>query len=417
MVGGIGGLKSGQGRHAGRAAAAWLCLTLALWMTPHAAGNAAASPPTVQQTTGTPTGGTGPALSPGDNANEGTQSPRPSGRTEATGLRDIMSRSLALPLTVSPSTAPGWLRAFLCDVDVAATPRQPRNLEEAALVRLRRVWCSGRRDLALDMLREIGTTLDHRADFVLIEAEIRKSFAQIDVLRRCLDKAGWKAMPVARNAYRFWLARDDPRSRDALTSDIVREAAAEPEARLFVGALLESWGCPEVAAEIWILVAASDHPAHDFARVHVTGLALKSGDTPMLLRLCNAIAQHRPQDADARLTRVYLSLLLRQESREILEEAKTLHAAKPDNPAVASILAYGLLRSGDRAAALKTLTDMNPSALQDRTESLMGALVLETTDPGRAHALAESSVQHLTFPEEKKLLRSVLERLPKGRVN
>lgn len=350
-----------------------------------------------------------------------TQNPPVSEGLTKISLCNDISRSLTLPLDVrahaSPSTTPEWLRAYLGDVEIVEAPGRPSDPATAAVNRLRQAWVAGKRDVSEEILRGIGSQMDHRPDFVLIEAEICKSLNHTRELRACLDKPGWAAMRAARCAYLFWLSRDEADTREALASDITREAAAEPDARLFVGAQLESWGFPEVAAEIWILVAASDHPAHGYARAHLMNLAIQSGYTPLLLRLCEAIVQRQPQDSDARFTRVYLSLLLRKETPDLLNEAIALQAAKPDSPAIAAVLAYGLLRSGNKTAALKTLTGVELSALQNRPESLIGALVLENADPARARALAESSAASLKLPEEKVLFRSVLERLPKGRVN
>lgn len=336
-------------------------------------------------------------------------------------LHDLIRNSLELPLAVqrhvSPATAPDWMRGFLGDVEIVSVPDRPGDPASATMNRLRQARAEGRRDVAEKILRTIGSQLDHRPDFVLLEAEIWKSADDAAALRRCIEKPGWSTMRAARCAYRLWLARDEPHAREALGSEVAREAAADPDARVLVGALLESWGFPEVAAEIWILVAASDHPAHDYARTHVMSLAMRSGYTPLLLRLCDALARKRPGDADARFTRVYLSLLLREESADLINEAKALHAAKPESPSIASLLAYALLRSGDRTAALEALTGVELSALQNRPESLIGALVLESADPARARTLAESSAACLRLPEEKVLFRSVLERLRKGQVN
>ncbi|HPA20146.1 MAG TPA: hypothetical protein PLU30_20525 [Verrucomicrobiae bacterium] len=333
-------------------------------------------------------------------------------------LRDAVARSLALPLAVqddfSPTTAPPWMRAYLGDVEIAGAPD---HAAEAALGHLRQAWSTGNRGLAEDILRNVGARMDHRPDFVLLEAEIRRSTCDIANLRHCLDKPGWETMRATRGAYRFWLDRDDANARATHSADIVRETTREPEGRLLVGTLLESWGWPDVAARVWILVAASDHPAHDYARTHVMNFAMRSGNTSLLLRLCDALLQRRPQDADIRFSRIYLTLLLRKKSAGLVEEATALHAAKPDSPAIAAVLAYCLFRHGNEGAAVKTLASVDPSALQNRPESLIGALVLEASNPARARALAEASGPFLKLPEEKVLFRSVLERLPRTNVN
>ncbi len=306
------------------------------------------------------------------------------------------------------------MRAYLGDVEIAGAPD---HAAEAALGHLRQAWSTGNRGLAEDILRNVGARMDHRPDFVLLEAEIRRSTCDIANLRHCLDKPGWETMRATRGAYRFWLDRDDANARATHSADIVRETTREPEGRLLVGTLLESWGWPDVAARVWILVAASDHPAHDYARTHVMNFAMRSGNTSLLLRLCDALLQRRPQDADIRFSRIYLTLLLRKKSAGLVEEATALHAAKPDSPAIAAVLAYCLFRHGNEGAAVKTLASVDPSALQNRPESLIGALVLEASNPARARALAEASGPFLKLPEEKVLFRSVLERLPRTNVN
>ncbi len=337
------------------------------------------------------------------------------------GVTEVVRRSLEIPLAMepmlSPSTTPEWLRGYLGDVEIAAGGERRGDAATAAVNQLRQAWAAGKRDVAGEILASLGSRWDDRADFVLLEAEIRRATNDSAALRRCLEKPAWAKMRAARCAYRLWLAREQPDARDALESEIVRETETETDARLFVGALLESWGFRAVAAEIWVQVAASDHPAHDYARAHVTAMAIRSGYTQLLLGLCEALARKAPEDADARFTRVYLSLLLRHESQAVVNEAKALRGARPDSPATAALLAYALLRAGDRDAALQTLAPADLSALQNRPESLIGALVLEYADPARARALATASADFLKLPEEKILYRSVLERLPKAPVN
>ncbi len=335
-------------------------------------------------------------------------------------LDQRVKRSLELPIEASalaaPTSTPEWMRAFLGDVEIEAAPTRADDVATTALKRLRQAWARGDHALVEAALKEIGNRSDGRADFVLLEAEIRRAWNDPLALRRCLEKPGWAGMRAAAAAYRFWLADDDPGARDRLGSAIVREAETEPESRIFVGALLESWGFPEIAAEIWILVAASDHPAREYARAHVTQLAMRTGRTPLLLRLCAALADKRPEDAAARFTHVYLGFLLGQDSGHLLDEARALHADQPDSPATAALLAFGFLREGDRDAATRALAQADLVALQERPQSLLGALVLEFADPARSRALAEASGKFLRLPEEMALYRAVIERLPKDQV-
>lgn len=250
------------------------------------------------------------------------------------------------------------------------------------------------------------------ADAVLMEAEALRALGQADELRRCLDQPAWREMLTARSVYRLWLARGEAGERASLAAEVVSNARAEPEARIFTALLLDSWGFAREAAGIWMLIAASDDELGCLARARVTSLAIETKDTGLLLQLYKELLAGGKVDADARIKHLYLVLLLGENQPGILGEAMALHAAVPANSAVAAVCAFGLYRSGRTDEALQKLAGLEPAALLGRPESLIAALVLERTDPRRARALAISARTTLRLPEEKALLAEVLRRLP-----
>lgn len=252
------------------------------------------------------------------------------------------------------------------------------------------------------------------ADAVLMEAEALRALGHADELRRCLDEPAWREMLTARSVYRLWLARGEARERASLAADVVSNARAEPEARIFTALLLDSWGFAREAAGIWMLIAASDDKLGSLARARVTTLAIKTKDTGLLLQLYKELLAGGMGNADARTKHLYLVLLLGESQPGILGEAMALHAAAPTNTAVAAVCAFGLYRSGRTDEALQKLAGFELAALLGRPESLLAALVLERTDPRWARTLAISARETLRLPEEKALLAEVLQRLPEG---
>jgi Tfp pilus assembly protein PilF len=279
---------------------------------------------------------------------------------------------------------------------------------------LRWLWGLGDRALVDEMMRRAEKTVDARSDFALFEAEIAKALDQPDRLRRCLAKRAWETMRAARATYAFWLARDEPTARVA-ASRLMREAtAADPAARFFVAATLESWGLREEAVHAWILLAGSEHPMRDVARARVIALAVGEGHSAWMLQLFSALAAREPADLDLRTKSLYLKLLVEGASRDAANEAGQLAAAAPDSDTVAAIRAYAHFALHETDAALAILSETDLERFRGKPESLMAGIILETIDPPKALAVAETGADKLRLPEERELLRMLRERCRGG---
>lgn len=157
-----------------------------------------------------------------------------------------------------------------------------------------------------------------------------------------------------------------------------------------------------------VLWSAVDGQDPEWAIRMLHPLCAEEGDTPGLLRLAKKLLMIHPNDIGARNNVIQLGLLVGEPVDPLLHSAKELHAKNPNDPVIASTLAYALHMAGNNSEALAVLVRLPIADLRNPSIATYHAVILAANGQGQASkSAAQEARKGKLLPEEEKLLQGI----------
>ena len=223
-------------------------------------------------------------------------------------------------------------------------------------------------------------------------------------LEASTTKANWGRFESLRHAY---LARALREQQKAVGAEhewgaAVKDATNSESLVLLIQPVSE-WGWEKETTDL--LWALSKHPEkQNDALVALYQHYAKSGDTQGLYRVLLRLSELDPTNLNVQNNLAQVSLLLNANPEVARRAAADVYHKAPTNPAYMTTYAYSLLTQGNAKEALRIMSSLNESQLNDATISAYYGIFLAANGDEKARAYLDFGKKANLLPEEKGLI-------------
>lgn len=277
-----------------------------------------------------------------------------------------------------------------------------------ATAHLRWLISVGASDVVVQQFLPLDTGLIRARELILLEAEIAVQGERAGRLQRCLEKDGWREMPVLLNTFQLWLVRERPEVREIVRDRLLDQVTKDPDAALFSASYLQEWGMHDEAQPVWEALACSQHRAWELGWMMAERYLRQPDKANRALDFFRRLHAARPDQQQATGRLLYLELLFGNADDQLEEMARKWMEGHPEPDRAAVIHAWSRLENGNdqearmgvRHLALDQMTD--PSSRLAMT-LIMGPQWIEAAPQG-----ADSLATQLTWDRERERLAEAL---------
>jgi tetratricopeptide (TPR) repeat protein len=260
--------------------------------------------------------------------------------------------------------------------------------------------------LAIDWSRNLPNEMFGSVEMRFALADSYVQLRDWKKLRAMLQRGSWDRAESLRFALLAKAARetgDDAGFEQNWAAAV--NAAGDDSARLTsLESLAFRWNWSGKAVDLlWSM--ANDHESEQAALQKLYTYYAQERDTTGLYRTLTRLITVMPNDLTVQNNFAQISLLLKAEPGRALGLAREVHEKQPANPAFTSTYAFGLFQTGDVAGALKMMSQLTPTELQDPSvAAYYGVILAAAGRKAEAAHFLEQGKNAALLPEEEKLV-------------
>lgn len=264
-------------------------------------------------------------------------------------------------------------------------------------------------DLALDWLGSLPPEVRAQQPVPVALADAQLAAQQWAAAERWLDTDQWGDLDYLRLAFLSETARQ---LQQSLPADnrwrlAVRDAGERLAALTYLAALARDWRRDRERAEVLWLISER-FPRQRWALAELNDLYEATRNLRGLARVYQAKLAYEPDNPFLRNNLAVTHLLLNQAIPEAAETARSLIAAFPTNPVIASTHAFALHKLGRTEEGLEVYHRVPPEFLnQPGIAVYYAALLAAAGQTDEARIYAATARRGRLFPEELQLLTNV----------
>ncbi|HYR22367.1 MAG TPA: hypothetical protein VEP30_05530 [Chthoniobacterales bacterium] len=218
--------------------------------------------------------------------------------------------------------------------------------------------------------------------------------------------ANWRQGDFLRHAYlaRALRGQEKPAAVEREWAIAQKQASGQAESLVTLARLAADWNWQKETLELlWMLTKYPEKERDALQELYQR--SIDTEDTVGLHRVLVRLAEIDPDDSRLQNNLAQVSLLLNADVERAQKMAAELYRKERSNPAYASTYAFALLTTGDRAGALRVMTELNESQLREPSVAVYyGVILAASGNSDKAREYLKLAATAKLLPEERQLL-------------
>jgi predicted Zn-dependent protease len=218
--------------------------------------------------------------------------------------------------------------------------------------------------------------------------------------------ANWRQGDFLRHAYlaRALRGQEKPAGVEREWAIAQKQASGQAESLVTLARLAADWNWQKETLELlWMLTKYPEKERDALQELYQR--SIDTEDTVGLYRVLVRLIEIEPNDSRLQNNLAQVSLLLNADVERAQKMAVELYRKDGANPAYASTYAFALLTKGDRAGALRVMSQLNESQLREPSVAVYYGVVLATSgNSAKAREYLKIAATGKLLPEERQLI-------------
>jgi predicted Zn-dependent protease len=218
--------------------------------------------------------------------------------------------------------------------------------------------------------------------------------------------ANWRHGDFLRHAYlaRALRGQEKPAAVEREWAIAQKQASGQAESLVTLARLAADWNWQKETLELlWMLTKYPEKERDALQELYQR--SIDTEDTVGLYRVLVRLIEIEPNDSRLQNNLAQVSLLLNADVERAQKMAVELYRKDGANPAYASTYAFALLTKGDRAGALRVMSELNESQLREPSVAVYYGVVLATSgNSAKAREYLKIAATGKLLPEERQLI-------------
>ena len=260
--------------------------------------------------------------------------------------------------------------------------------------------------LVLDFLKGVPPDELEKWPVPLAAADLYAHLKDWRKLESLIKDADWRQGDFLRHAYlaRALRGQEKPVEAEREWATAQKQASGQTELLATLARATADWNWQRETLELlWMLTKYPEKQRDALQELYQR--YIDTEDTAGLHRVLVRLAEIDPDDSRLQNNLAHVSLLLNADVERAQKMAAELYRKERSNPAYVSTYAFALLTKGDRAGALRVISELTESQLREPSVAAYYGVVLAASgNSDKARAYLKFAATAKLLPEERQLL-------------